>query len=73
MRLIERRTLISYQWWRPDGGAINPAHVQMLEEDAEERIAVMRGDGFTEGELHSACGPEEIPYTGYWVARVNHD
>lgn len=73
MKQLERKAEVSYNWWRDDGEEIKQSHIEALEEAAEERIAKMRTDGFTSGELNDNIsmddedGEDGISYSGWWT------
>lgn len=72
MKQMTRKMTILYRWWRSDGKAVKPAHVEALEESAQERIKEQMSEGNSSGELHDNIrmtdrDPEDgIEYTGYW-------
>ena len=72
MKQMKRKITITYRWWRTDGKAIKPAHVEALEERAEEQVQEMMGKGCREGELTDNIhmtdhDPEDgVGYEGFW-------
>jgi hypothetical protein len=71
MKQIERIKQISYRWWREEG-EIKSEHIPALEERADERIAEMLKEGYTNGELNDHIrmtddDPEDgVEYIGWW-------
>ena len=60
--------VIRYNWWRPDGKDIEPEHVEMLTEAAENIINYSDRDN---GHLHQYLGLDDnseaiIKYEGGW-------
>lgn len=78
MKQLEVRNVVTYRWWRDDGGDIDPNHIKALKEDAERRIGQCSEKGYVRGELvTNICivgDPEDgIDYSGYWeVTRLNN-
>ena len=73
MKQMTRKITITYRWWRSDRKkAIKPAHVEALEETAEDRIQEMMGRGCREGELSDSIHmthrdpADGVEYDGYW-------
>ena len=68
----EVRQTITYRWWKKDQTKIKPSHIEELDELAEKRIAEMRVEGMTSGELiENLCLSNEDPnegidYKGWW-------
>lgn len=76
MKRFGKKVTISYRWWRCDGKAVKPAHVEALEESAMDRIKDQMASGFTSGQLladisTTSRDPEDgIAYMGAWEART---
>ena len=70
MKQLEIKRNIVYRWWRGDKNDILPEHQAALETAAEERIAEMKTQGFTSGELNVVLGDEEVEYTGWWEIKT---
>lgn len=71
MKQLERIKTITYRWWREAGGIL-PAHVEELDEAANDRIADQMRDGYGRGELCTtlrAGNGKDIEYTGYWEVK----
>ncbi|KKN37408.1 hypothetical protein LCGC14_0763560 [marine sediment metagenome] len=60
MKQLERKTEITYRWWRDDDKDIDPAHIEDLNERAEEIIHDMASDDFTEKEANEHSSQNEI-------------
>lgn len=75
MEQLERSIQITYRWWRNGKLKIKPEHVPALEERADERIAEMRAQGYTSGELSDNIhmtdkDPEDgVEYSGWWEVK----
>lgn len=75
MKELVRRVQITYRWHREDDEDIPSDHAEHLESEAEERIALMRREGYVSGELHAnirlsdepECG---VDYRGWWEAKT---
>jgi hypothetical protein len=68
MKELVSKTTVSYRWWRDGGKNILPSHVEELKENAEGRIADMREEDYSSGEL---CAEIEyrgktVEYSGWW-------
>jgi len=74
MKQFERTKTITYRWWTD--GDINPAHIEALEESAEDRIFEMITRGFTSGELRNYIRmPADdseggVEYSGWWKVSI---
>lgn len=72
MKQLERKLTITYRWWRTSGEDISDEHVEALDEHARERIAAMRKEDYTSGDLHESLTPDgadqdnSVEYTGWW-------
>ena len=65
MKELVSKTTVSYRWWRDGGKNILPSHVEELKENAEERIADSRKEGYTSGNLSA-----EIEYRGKYITYI---
>lgn len=50
---MERKVTITYRWWAISdiSEEVKPEHIPILEEHANDRINIMRSEGYTSGEL----------------------
>ena len=60
----ERKIQTTFRWWNDDETEINSAHIERLDQHAEERIAEMRKEGYTSGELCEEI--DGVEYRGWW-------
>lgn len=72
MKRLEIKSQVSYHWTADDGKEIIEEHIDLLKQDAFERIIEMRKQEYVEGELYSEIyikdsDPEEHKrYSGWW-------
>ncbi|MHA1972812.1 MAG: hypothetical protein ACTSW1_07460 [Candidatus Hodarchaeales archaeon] len=72
MKQREVKQTITYRWWKPDRSEIKTSHIEELDEVAEKRIAELRTEGCTSGDLiANLCLSNEDPnegidYNGWW-------
>lgn len=60
---------ITYTWWKDDHEEIQEDHKEILEADAEERIALKLSEGYLSGQLIGNVSDDtekDISYTGCW-------
>jgi hypothetical protein len=73
---MQRTIAIRYWWKRSDGNKDIPEeHVDLAEQDAQERIYTMLRDGYWSGELHACVGEGDVSreYRGWWKAEQQNE
>ena len=61
---MEKKIIITFRWWNEEMKEIPAIYQTSLEEHAEEKIAEMRIEGYTSGELCANVLHKD--FKGYW-------
>jgi len=72
MKQREIKQTITFRWWKTDKSDIKEAHIEHLEEHANNHITEMRVAGMTSGYLceyvrtDDEDGEDGVEYSGWW-------